>query len=261
MCSNLRKSTPFSKPKRGFMKKHKLLIALILLVFMIIGAYGYYYAKINYLPDWYTKEPAAENVSNTPSSPETPQSLQKNAQAEKAKPTPLPSTKKFRAKTPAKASASSTNSNTVMTISEQQLNEIIRNGADQYLPKIEKEYLKTVRSNIQPENITIEMIVDTKQIPWKNVPKKYQVAKLFVDQFTLSGKPEVYLKLSGKPIFEKSILSFDKDASITVGRMKYLMKDLLSLPMVKPYFNGQIKLKQYPDLTYELRKGYIVLHK
>lgn len=243
------------------MKKHKLLIALILLVFMIIGAYGYYYSKINYLPDWYTKEPAAENVSNTPSSPETPQSLQKNAPAEKAKPTPLPSAKKFRAKTPAKASAAPTNRNIVMTISEQQLNSIIRNGADQYLPKIENEYLKTVRSTIQPENITIEMIVDTKQIPWKNVPQKYRVARLFVDQFTLGGKPEVYLKLSGKPVFEKNIVSFDKDASITVGRMRYLMKDLQSLPMVKPYFNGKFELKQYPNMTYELRKGQIVIRK
>lgn len=241
------------------MKKHKLLIALILLVLMIIGAYGYYYSKINYLPDWYTKKSVAENLSNPTSTPETPQPVQKSAPAENAKPTPLPSAKKFRAETPAKASAAPANRNIVMTISEQQLNAIIRNGADQYLPKIEKEYLKTVRSTIQPEKITIEMIVDTKQIPWKNVPQKYQVAKLFVDQFTLGGKPEVYLKLSGKPEFKDNVVSFDKDASITVGRMKYLMKDLLSLPMVKPYFNGQIKLKQYPDLTYELRKGYIVL--
>ena len=243
------------------MKKHKRLITLILLVFMIIGAYGYYYSKINYLPDWYTNKPAAENVSNAPSSPDTPQPVRKNKPAENAKPAPRPAAKQFQPKTPAKATAPAANRDIVMTISEQQLNSIIRNGAEQYLPKIENEYLKTVRSTIQPENITIEMIVDTKQIPWKNVPQKYRVAKLFVDQFTLGGKPEVYLKVSGKPTFKDNVVSFDKNASITVGRMKYLLKDLLSLPMVKPYFNGQIKLKQYPDLTYELQKGYIVLRK
>ncbi len=241
------------------MKKHKLLIALILLVIMIVGVYGYYYTRLNYLPDWYTKEPVAEHVSNTPFSSTTSQPVQEDETEEPAQPTPLATPQKIQPKISAKKAPQSLNSQNTLTISEQDLNSIIRTSAEQYLPKIEKDYLKTVRSTIQPENITIEMIVDTKQIPWKNVPQKYQVAKLFVDQFTLSGKPEVYLKLSGKPEFEKNVLSFDKDASITIGRMKYLMKDILSLPMVKPHFNGKIDLSRYPDASFKLETGKILI--
>lgn len=232
------------------MKKVALIFFLAIVVG--IGIYVYLTRQIHYLPDWY-KEEAQEQTPQDVPPPETPP-----PSAVKA-PTPPPRPEK-KALPPEKVVEKLRRENTVR-IDEETLSEMIRSAVAERFPNEQANFLKAVRSDIQKDKLTVEMVVDMEKIPWEQLPKQYRFAREYVKRFTGGRSSEVYVQFSGKPEIVGDRLLLDEDATVTIGKMAYSLKTLTTLLGLGDQFAGEIPIKNIPFSAVTLEEDALILEK
>ncbi len=236
--------------KRGKSRRRKWLIGIILVLILLLGFYCWYTSRYSYLPEWYGEEtPVGEAPVRT------------DSVAVPAAPAP-------QAAPPARSAAApltlpeinyQLQQNGTVRLPEAAIVALIRTTARQILPPSGADYLKEVRCRIHPPHATLEVIVDVANIPWDRIPRRYHYTRPFIEQLPGRGKTEVYFKLFGAPLIQEDYLTHSENATLTVGKVPYLLTDLFRLPFVFAHFNGRIEMEQLPFDDVLLEPGEVVL--
>lgn len=264
------------------MKKY-LLLTLVLLVGAAVGGYYYYQQNLDYLPEWYATDETAP-VDNT--APLTTVETANNADApadmegqeSRSADAPLSqgsslTTRQERTAAPevrreAKSAsaaleemATTLKRNKSLRVTETEVDALILNSLAAEFPGKSEQFMKGVKSTIQPEKMDVEMVVDMAKIPWEELPKEAMLAKTLLEQFGgVKSNDELFLKISGKPEVKDSDLVFDENSLIQIGKIKYSLKTFAALPGMKNKV-GKIPLEKLAFKNVTLENGALLLSK
>jgi hypothetical protein len=238
----------------------KLLILLILIIVILAGGYLFFVNRFYYLPQWYREST-------------TPAEQARALDSLTAVVAPLVEV------TPAGGSSSSKNARVAipntgktlqnlkrrwdkgdgLVIDELMLSALLRSAIHRALPPGKTDYLKAVRCDITPTEITVEAVIDTREIPWELLPKEIRRAETLLGQITGGDNSELYLKAVAIPAIRDSVLELGDQATLTVGKVPYPLADLLQLPMLQTHLGMMSALNKIPYKQVDLGDGEMLL--
>ncbi len=262
------------------MKKY-LLLTLVLLVGAVAGGYYYYQQNLDYLPEWYATDettPVDEDDSTrtevTGNNTGVPVDIQ--GQESRSADAPLSEGGSLTARQQQTAApgidqeaksasdaleemAITLKRNNSLRVTESEVDALILNSLAAEFPGKSQQFMKGVKSTIQPEKMDVEMVVDMAKIPWEELPKEAMLAKTLLEQFGgVKSNDELFLKISGKPEVKDSDLVFDENSLIQIGKIKYSLKTFAALPGMKNKV-GKIPLEKLAFKNVTLENGALVL--
>ncbi len=262
------------------MKKY-FFLTLVLLIAAAAGGYYYYQQNLDYLPEWYATDDTApadqgapattgetSDNTSTPVDIEGQESLgadapavQGNSLTTRQQQTAAPEIQR-EAKSASEAleeMATTLKRNNSLRVTETEVDALILNSLAAEFPGKSEQFMKGVKSTIQPEKMDVEMVVDMAKIPWEDLPKEAMLARTLLEQFGgVKSNDELFLKISGKPEVKDSDLVFDENSLIQIGKIKYSLKTFAALPGMKNKV-GKIPLEKLAFKNVVLENGALVL--
>lgn len=278
------------------MGKWLAIIGIVLLV-ILGGGYLYWQHQFGYLPEWYKSSPpqgpggssappAAPSGSPGGVSPQPSPEARPVPPAEKAipvkkgktgragetgntptvsAPTPAPSSSLGATSPPAVRSASEIleqlDRADQVTISEEELPALVLNTVDEKWGVASEEFIRGTKSRITPEQVSVEMVVDMRKIPWEKLPPRLQTIRRFTGYLVPGRGAEVYVRFAGKPVLKGQRLRLGEDATVQIGRIRYTLKNLLDLVGENDLLLEGLPLTEAPFTEVELKEGMVLLKK
>ena len=230
------------------MWKKVSLFALMVLI-AALGANWYFQRSLYDLPEWYEEDSPApaevERPADHPSAPAAPMPATPAAQ-------PMPDAKELLA---------GVIGGKPVTLSEDHVSELVMTGLESRFPGRAEKMVKGIKTDVREAGMSVEMVIDPRDIPWEDLPPKAREARKIAGQFGLDMQKEIAVRLDGKPHREGDYLVFDDGASLKVGR--------IALPLAGLQYqlfpgNDQplgIPVGELPFNNVELREGQLVLKK
>jgi len=185
-----------------------VLIILLVIAGIVVGAYFYLTHSMSYQPDWYHPEEAhalAEQMKID--APDVEEKIQRQWQSKKSD----------------------------VVISANDLSTLIYKQTSSMKEQNLHKAVKAVHSEIEPDKVKVEIIVDVNQIPRHELPAS--ILKT-VDKL-ISVLPEKALKnlcvtVDGKPHMKDGRLVLDENASIKAAGISIPVSDIMSKFKISP---------------------------
>jgi len=209
----------------------KLVLIIFAILILISAVVFYFYNRISYTPDWYNSN-------------EYRVGKQVVAQA----------------KGTTKRIDNELTNGTKSAIDEEELNSLIIEKMDVEFPGQTNQFIKAFRSDIQPDNITVETIVDLDHLPLERLPVYYQkTIREFINTFPKGSRQNFYIQISGKPVLQNGQVQLDQDAKIYLGKMEYPLSSVLKQIAGNHRLEAFIPLSELPFKNFHLEEDKIVL--
>lgn len=211
------------------MKKLLLVIAIILL---LSSALLYYlYTRITYTPDWFDSHQFDVNSQMFTQSKGTASKIYDELDKNKSS-----------------------------IVSENELNNFILEKINEKIPESSDKVIKALRSEIYPDKVVIESVINLDEIPFNNLSPNYQNAvKKFLSSFPQKSRQNFYLKISGKPNRTDNGIELDENAKIQLGKMEYSVKTVIKQISENRQVNTSIPFNELPFKNFRLEEGKIIL--
>ncbi|NIW80456.1 MAG: hypothetical protein GWN16_13810, partial [Calditrichae bacterium] len=149
------------------------------------------------------------------------------------------------------------------TADDKKDNETVDEIIDQNLPDEIPRFVKAVRSNIENEKVTVEMVVDATKIPWEQLPGQYRRAQEYLSRLPSQSLDNLFIQISGKPIVEGDQLTFDENTTVRIGKLDYTLGGVVS-SLGEDRINAlrrQISVSNLPFKNIMLQDGALILRK
>lgn len=210
----------------------KFVLALFIVVIVIGAVLYYFYTRISYTPDWYDEQEHRVTPDLIEQSKGTTQKI---------------------------ADELTTQKRTV--IDKKELDAIVIEKIHQEFPESsENQFIKAFHSEIKPDNITMETVVDLERIPLSNVSPKYQkTIREFINTFPKTSRQNFYIQVSGKPVQKDNRIEFDQNATVRLGKMEYPLRSILNQISGSDQLEAFIPLDKLPFKSFRLEEGRIIL--
>lgn len=211
------------------MKKLIAVIAIILLA--TIGLLYYLYTRISYTPEWYADH--QYNVSNQMILRSTGTTSKINDELSK---------------------------NKRSIIDEKELNAFILEKIHNKIPEASDRVVKALRTEVDPEKVVIESVINLDEIPFQNLsPKIQNTVKTFLSSFPQKSRQNFYVRISGKPVRTNDHIELEEGAEVQLGKMKYPVKAILKQLSGDNQVETFVPLDELPFTNIHLEDNKIVL--
>jgi hypothetical protein len=194
-----------------------VLVILLIIVGIVIGAYLYLTHNMAYQPDWYNPDEApalAEQMRK-----EAPQIEEKIQRRSK---------------------------NNEVSVSAEELSTLIYKQASKIKEHNLHKAVKAVHSEIDPEKVTIEVIIDINQIPHDELPAsiKKTVDKLIsvLPQKALSN---LCVTIEGSPYAKDGKLILDENATVKAAGISIPVREMMAKLKISPAELEKLNLKEF----------------
>lgn len=114
-------------------------------------------------------------------------------------------------------------------ITPQEIDLAIRAGFEARFPGQGNLVLKQVQSQIAPDAITVNMVVDVTRIPEEDLPSQLRMMIAFMKKTNRKALENFYLQIKGKPEVVDGTLQLDQAARLRMGQFEYPLNDLLKM--------------------------------
>lgn len=210
----------------------KKLIIVLVIIIVLSGALLYYlYTRITYTPDWFDSHRFDVNSQMFTQSKGTASKIYDEL-----------------------------NKNKSSIIDENELNNFILEKINEKIPGRSDKVVKALRSEIYPDEIVIESVINLDEIPFNNLSPRYQNAvKKFISSFPQKSRQNFYIKISGKPNRVENGLALDENAKIQLGKMEYSVKTVINQISDNKQVDTSIPLNELPFKNLRLQEGKIIL--
>ncbi|MFC2088699.1 hypothetical protein ACFLSX_03780 [Calditrichota bacterium] len=206
-----------------------LLKIVAVLIIIIIGILYYLYYQMSYTPDWYDKNDS-NHIKNIISSSDNVDN-------------------KITMKL---------NSGLPVEINSDELSAVIvSNAKNQLLINLEK-VIKGINTKITTNKITVESVVNIKNIPMSQIPPDLRDAfKKFLDTIPGDVVENFYIKFEGIPKSKNGQLQFDEQSFIQLGKIKYSIDELSEKYIDEQLGNKYKHFNTIPFTSLMLNEGYL----
>ncbi|RMF57634.1 MAG: hypothetical protein D6748_10780 [Calditrichaeota bacterium] len=246
----------------------KIIIGIVIALMVGGGIYWYLTNQFHYLPDWYRTSSSSEphgTVENIPAE------IDERQTPEPQTPPPQPESPSQRnkpiAKSPKKTPqppqspeevVQQLHKNQQVQLTETEVTELILATVHEHLTEEQAAFVKGLRTDIHPDKVDVEMVVNVKKIPWELLPSQYRFVKEYI---TRTSPNNLYLKLSGTPLITNQYLTLAEDATVTIGKVKYSLNTLQSFFGLKGLLPPKIALNRVGFSSLELQEDRLILKK
>ncbi|MGF1604422.1 MAG: hypothetical protein ACFCU8_20885 [Thermosynechococcaceae cyanobacterium] len=203
----------------------KLAIAILLLL-VGAGTSGFWFwRQATYLPDWYTQSPPSPDEDHTLNGQDIDQDSERQSLkvklARQVKPVPIASS------STRSANGASVQNTHEVRLEAQAFNEFVVSSipANQHsnalLPAV-----KGINSEIENQKLKVGLVVNTAEIPFKELPKasRSQLEQT-LNTFPFLKNQEIYLGIVGQPRLESGQVVLGKNAQVQVGGLTLDLAD------------------------------------
>lgn len=220
------------------MKKFLFFLGILLLI--VIASYIYFVYQFDYLPQWYAeKETSSQLIPETiPTAPADSQQMRTAFNS-------------------IEAVAQELYREPRVEISESELDSIIFNTLRRRYPYGQTEFIKSLRTDIAKDSVTVGMVVDVSRIPWDELPKDVASFKTYASLLNVDVLENLYVEISGKPHYADRKITLDQNAQIRIGKLEYPL-EMLDL---QKRVNKMIKVKRLPFKSLVIEDDKLILER
>lgn len=210
----------------------KKLLLIIFIILILTASFVYYlYTRISYTPDWYDEHKFDVNAEMFIQSKGTSAKIYDELNKKKRS-----------------------------IIDENDVNALILEKIYQQIPESSAKVVKALRSEVSPEKVVIESVINLDEIPFKNLSPRYQNAvKKFLSSFPEKSRQNFYIRISGKPIQNNDQIELDEEAKIQLGKMEYPVRTVVKQISGNNQLKTFIPLNELPFKNFRLDEGSIIL--
>lgn len=209
----------------------KLLLVIVIILLLSSALLYYLYTRITYTPEWFDSHQFDVN----------------SQMFTQAKGTSLKIYDEL-------------NKNKSSIVDENELNNFILEKINEKIPGSSEKVVKALRSEIYPDKVVVESVINLDEIPFNNLSPNYQNAvKKFLSSFPQKSRQNFYIKISGKPNRKDTGIELDENAKIQLGKMEYSVKTVINQISGNNQLDTSIPLNELPFKNIHLEKGKIIL--
>lgn len=211
------------------MKIFLKIIAVLILI--IIGVIYYLYHQVSYTPEWYD----TINTSHLKNIISKSDSVDSHIKS------------KLQTGMPVKV-----NSN--------ELSSIIVSNIKKQVPDTPEQVIKGIKTNITPEKITIEAVLNLRNISMSYLDTDIRESFIkFLDTVPNDVIENFYIKFEGVPINNNGQIKLDQQSYIQLGKMKYTIDDVSKIYIDERTKDKYGSIAEYPFTDFILNEEYLTI--